>query len=98
METLKDVQTRLAADSRYAGAIDGMMGPVTMTGLLMAAAATRTPTRVMTDIAAALVAILPVAQLNTPLRICHFLAQATEETADWTSLVEEGGADLFRPI
>jgi putative chitinase len=84
-------QTQLAAQGLYSGAIDGLMGPHTMSGLLCAAASARVPNATITAIAPALVGILAYAELTTPLRICHFLAQATEETANWATLVEYGG-------
>ena len=93
--SLEPVQSALAATGRYAGAIDGIMGPMTMRGLMMAASGVHAPTQVMVDIAPAIVAILPIADLTTPLRLCHFLAQTTEETADWATLVEYGDEAYF---
>ena len=91
MASLSGAQQALASQGRYSGAIDGIMGPATMAGLLMCGAGTLTPTKVIAAIAPALVAVMPLAELSTPLRICHFLAQATEETAGWTTLVEDAG-------
>ncbi len=88
---LHDVQRRLQDEGLYGGAIDGLMGPKAMAGMMCSAAGARSPTAVMTAMAPAIVAILPVAALTTPLRICHFLGQATEETDYWKTLVEYGG-------
>jgi putative chitinase len=90
-----DAQAQLQAEGLYSGAIDNDLGPMTMTGCMMAAAGIKTATRVMTAIAPALVAIIPFAGLTTPLRLCHALAQWTEETDNWESLVEYGPASYF---
>jgi putative chitinase len=92
---VSDAQAQLKAEGLYAGKIDGDLGPVTMKGLMMAAAGIRTTTKVMEDIAEPIVAIIPMAVLTPPLRLCHFLAQATEETANWSTLVEIGGPTYF---
>ena len=39
--------------------------------------------------------ILPQYEINTPLRIAHFLAQAAHETADFRTLVEYGPDNYF---
>ncbi len=88
-------QQALAAAGLYAAPIDNDLGPLTMKGLMMAAAGVTSPTAVMAAIAPAMVAMLPVAALTTPLRLCHFLAQCTVETANWATLVEYGDDAYF---
>jgi len=88
-------QNALAAAGLYAGMIDNLMGPLTMKGLMMSGANVEQPSAVMEAIAPAIVASLSVAALTTPLRLCHYLAQCTVETANWETLVEYGDDAYF---
>jgi putative chitinase len=88
-------QSRLAQAGLYVGAQDNIMGRGTMSGLMMRAAGLSRPTAVISAIAPALVQVMATAQLTTPLRLLHFLAQATVETASWETLVEYGDEAYF---
>lgn len=51
--------------------------------------------RNLPGLGAALADELPIAEIETPLRVCHFLAQAAHESDGFNCLVEPGGPDYF---
>ncbi len=93
--TFRDLQTNLHHAGYDAGAIDGLWGPKTLTALLGFAAG-RQPDQRIGVLGAAMAAQLPKWQINTPLRVAHFVSQACHETGGWLHLVEMGGADYFK--
>lgn len=50
---------------------------------------------IMQALAPALTEILPLYGINTPLRVCHFLAQAAHETDGFRTLVEYASGDAY---
>lgn len=74
--------------------VDGMAGPATF-GALLARAGLRASVPLDHDLGVALVAHLDAYDINTPLRLRHFLAQAACETWAFTVLKERGDANYF---
>lgn len=89
MISYKEVQVRLKATGFDPGAIDGLWGGKTMAAL-MGYAAARPITDGIRALAIEVAAQLPKFQINTPLRVCHFLAQTCHETQGFRWLHELG--------
>ncbi|RZJ40938.1 MAG: glycoside hydrolase family 19 protein [Brevundimonas sp.] len=80
----------------YSLALDGQLGPMTMTALLKALCSrTAHPDR-LTALGGALATQLKAAGIWTPARVQHFLAQAMHETAGFRHLEEVGGPIYFK--
>lgn len=73
-----------AAQKRLGLNADGVLGPKTWTGLFKAAGASQAQ-------ADAMAPVLAASEINTPLRACHFLAQAAHETGGFKWLKEIWG-------
>ena len=74
--------------------VDGELGPATLAALLRhASQRPLSQLALVPAIAAAMATGLEVDDINTPLRLRHFLAQTACETAGFTRLVESDGGD-----
>lgn len=101
---IRKIQTRLKGYGRDPGPLDGILGPKTYAALFDYMA--RRPLRERGNLLAKGALIhFPTYRIDTELRLAHFLAQASHETADFCHLRElwgpthaqkryEGRADL----
>lgn len=94
MFNARNTQLALKTKGYYSGAVDGDLGPKTLAAL-MAIAGLHRPE--MVPLAAPLGEYLDTgldkAEINTPIRLAHFLAQTACETAAFTRLKENDGGD-----
>jgi len=90
MVTYRDLQTNLMRAGYDPQGIDGKWGKCTLAALMAYMAGVRITDRIR-DLAAEMAVQMPRYQINTPLRILHFLAQAAHETDRWRTLQEYWG-------
>lgn len=76
-----------AAQNRLGLTSDGVAGPKTWAALFRAAGASQAQAEAMAPVLAA-------SEINTPLRMCHFLAQAAHETGGFKWLKELWGPTI----
>jgi len=86
-DELKRAQRALTTRGYDVGAIDGIFGPKTLAGLMAFVAGGRI-TDTLRGHAEALAPQIVRGGLDTPLRLAHFLANASVETMGFTRLVE----------
>jgi putative chitinase len=95
MDILK-IQKRLAAAGYDPGAQDGVMGPKTMAAILNFTVKKNLGS-LSVLLGRAMISDFKKYEINTDLRMMHFIAQAAHETANFRTLVEFGsGKDLNR--
>jgi putative chitinase len=95
MDVLK-IQKRLAAAGYDPGSQDGVMGPKTMASILNFTVKKNLGS-LSVLLGRAMISDFKKYEINTDLRMMHFIAQAAHETANFRTLVEFGsGKDLNR--
>ncbi len=88
------IQNKLNAANYPVGAADGALGPNTYAGI-MNYVANRHAGSIAVALGQAANADFAKYQINTPLRMAHFLAQGCEETQYWQFFTELGDANYF---
>ena len=91
---VKAVQTKLQAAGYSPGAIDGDLGPATFTALLNFVSH-KNVGPIGVTLGRAMAVDLTKYQINTGLRIAHFIAQAAHETQYFEFMTEYGGPSYF---
>lgn len=84
------IQSRLAAAGFSPGAVDGSLGPKTYAALFCYASGHKLG-QIGDSLGRGAAKHFPAYDLNTPLRLAHFLAQAAHETMLFRYFVELGG-------
>lgn len=88
------LQTKLQAAGYSPGTIDGDLGPNTYTAMLNYVSSKNTGS-VGVALGRAMAVDFTKYNVNTPLRIAHFIAQAAHETQYFEFLTEYGGPSYF---
>lgn len=88
----KTAQTNMKTHGLYNGAIDGFIGPQTVTGMMRHLSANWQAKH--SDLPVFINQYLEEGKITTPLRLIHFLAQCCEESARFSTL-EEIGSDAY---
>lgn len=89
------VQTNLQKMGLYSGAIDGALGPKSYQGIL-ADLSHHIPAERLPAFPTALSTALPAGGIDSPLRICHFLAQIAHESGGFQYWFELGNTAYFQ--